>query len=145
MTNKLETEIVPWVPPSLLKIKIEAAEEIDKLANSLAQRWVGAWKNQGESAINVKINWKEKRIYYNSYYVDGIYSLTNNKTYFDLKYLEDDSTLEKDSIEWKRNDDREKMAKINEIEELKKTKDVDRFLKLTAAQGYMNPYISYFC
>lgn len=116
-------------------IDLKNAEAVQKLAENRAERWVKAWGNQGEYAYNVKIDWQWKTIVFHHRYSDGI--AFSAPMSIDLKYLDDDSTLERDSKERYKKESDERVAKFNRIQQLKQTKDVMELHKL---EREVNPW-----
>lgn len=118
-----------------MKIDLQNAEAIQKMAENRAERWIKAWGNYGEYAHSVTIDWKYKQIRFGYRHADGI--AFSNSIVIDLSYLENDSTLEKDSIERKRKEDAIRQGKFNRINELKQTKEV---MELVQLERELNPH-----
>lgn len=97
-------------------------------AESLAKRWIKAWGNSGYNGVGgVSIDLYNKKICFSALPMSSGMPWVKS---IDMKYLENDSTLEVDSLAWYTNYHSDRTAKHIKMQELANSPDVKEFLAL---------------
>lgn len=122
-----------------MQAELENYKQFQKKIEDIATRWVKAMsKNSGyTSAGRVMMSHDYKTI---NFTVNPCSSGIGWPMYISAKYLDDDSTLEKDAFEFYENKKKQRQNEYNRITELESTPEVKEYLKLKNVNG--NDYFS---